>query len=99
MDTYVPSNNSFEIYFNIAQAHIIDLTRLGVGMCTGVRPPPFTPFGPDPCGINVWTKEKVDERILFLLEKKVSQINLWVLPIPEVWWVGLRRLKNVTRLK
>lgn len=98
MDTYVPSNNSFEIYFNIAQAHI-DLTRLGVGMCTGVRPPPFTPFGPDPCGINVWTKEKVDERILFLLEKKVSQINLWVLPIPEVWWVGLRRLKNVTRLK
>jgi len=93
MDTYVPSNVSFEIYYNIASNHI-DSKRLGVGICTGIRPSPFTPYGPDPCGIDVWTKDQVNERIEFVLTNDITQINLWVLPISDIWWNGLRIMKN-----
>ena len=96
MDTYVPGNATFEAYLQVAQGHI-DGSSIGVGMCTGIRPAPFTPYGPDPCGLNPWTAERLRERFDFLTEKILksksgvsgqpfAQLNLWVMPLPDIWW-------------
>ena len=67
-------------------------------MCAGTRPPPYTPYGPDPCPINAWTEEQLEERFqyldnLIMSSKKTgsdempfSQINMWVLPVGDSWW-------------
>ena len=93
MDTYVPGNESFRIYENIAQTHI-DSRRLGIGMCTGIRGVPYTPFGPDPCGLSPWTDNQIDERLAHIFDNAndmPAMLNLWVLPLPEIWWSGLRK--------
>ena len=97
MDTYVQENSTFEAYLNIAQSKF-NGKRIGVGMCAGTRPPPYTPYGPDPCPINAWTEEQLEERFqyldnLIMSSKKTgsdempfSQINMWVLPVGDSWW-------------
>ena len=96
MDTYVPGNATFEAYLQVAQGHISG-SNIGLGMCTGTRPAPFTPYGPDPCGLNPWTAERLTERFNALTEKLLkaktgsvgkpfAMLNLWVLPLPAIWW-------------
>jgi hypothetical protein len=92
MDTYVPGNATFEAYLNIARAKL-NGARLGVGMCTGLRPSPFTPYGPDPCGLTNWTDADLVERFQYLdklwsteEEQPFAMLNLWVLPLAENWW-------------
>lgn len=91
MDTYVPGNTSFTIYYNIAESHI-PAAKLGVGMCAATRPPPFTPYGPDPCPVANWTAADLSERFAFLegAAGDFAMINLWVLPFPDNWWEALR---------
>ena len=90
----MPGNISFTIYDEIARAHISS-RKLGVGLCTGTRPAPFTPTGPDPCGTAPWTDDKVEERLAYIFNRPAEDLpallNLWVLPVPDVWWSALHR--------
>ena len=92
MDTYVQGNETFEVYMAVANAYA-EGSRLGVGMCSQVSKA-GTPFGPDPCGSEVWTDEMLKERFAFLATASagglLSQINMWVLPLPDNWWAALR---------
>ena len=91
MDTYVQPNATFEAYFAVATAYI-DPRKLGVGMCAVVSPT-GKPYGPDPCGRAMWSAAMVAERFAFLRvaaeERRFAQINMWVMPLPDVWWGAL----------
>ena len=93
MDTYVQDNSTFEAYFNIASSKM-NGERIGVGMCAGTRPAPYTPYGPNPCPVNPWSTNQLEERFAFLHNLIVktpnyvpfAQINMWVLPLSNDWW-------------
>ena len=58
---------------------------------------PFAPhlYGPDPCGDLTWTQPMLTERFDYLTtllaspETAFKSINLWVLPVPDLWWTNL----------
>ena len=90
----MPGNISFQIYDQIARAHISP-DRLGIGLCTGTRPAPYTPVGPDPCAVAPWKPDQVEERMAYIFDRTSKELpamlNLWVLPVPDVWWSALRK--------
>ena len=91
MDTYVQNNETFEAYHQVALGHL-DATRLGLGMCTGTSAS-RTPYGPDPCPADAWTAAQLRERFAYLdgavANGRLAQLNLWVLPLPDLWWSQL----------
>jgi len=92
MDTYAQQNATFEAYLAVANAYV-DPQRLGLGMCAAHGP--GTPFGPNPCGAQPWTESMIAERFAFLSTaastKRFSQLNMWVLPLSELWWRALEQ--------
>lgn len=96
MDTYVKPNSTFEAYYQVAHGHL-DPLRTGLGMCTGTSKS-GTPYGPDPCPSDAWTTDEIQERLRFLetveQNKGAWGINLWVLPVPAIWWIELHKFFN-----
>eukprot|EP00038_Savillea_parva_P009726 m.185453 g.185453 ORF g.185453 m.185453 type:complete len:325 (-) comp16453_c0_seq1:58-1032(-) len=89
MDTYVQDNATMEAYTQVALGYI-DPGRLGVGVC----PQPSQtrkPYGPDPCGPNVWTPQMVAERLVYIATlPQFQMLNFCCTGIlTEVWWDGL----------
>ena len=91
MDTYVQENRTFEAYAAVASAYVAP-TRLGIGMCAAISTS-RSPYGPDPCPAEAWSDEQLAERFAWLQSHahRYSQINVWVLPLPDNWWAALTK--------
>eukprot|EP00039_Didymoeca_costata_P010752 m.145584 g.145584 ORF g.145584 m.145584 type:complete len:146 (-) comp14950_c0_seq1:86-523(-) len=70
MDTYVQDNSTMEAYTQMAMGYL-DFSRFGVGVCPQ-NSSTEKPYGPDPCGPQVWSAPMIKERLDYLLSLMAS---------------------------